>query len=54
MIQPPSTYRRKFPQWAPDLIQCFVPLEELHLPERFTQPPIKPIPRRKPHFDPFY
>jgi hypothetical protein len=54
MTKLPSSYRRNFPEWSPDLIQRFVPYEELNQPERYTQPPSKPRRRRKPPIDPFY
>lgn len=49
----PSTYRRNLPPWSPDLIQRFVPWEELRRPDNYT--PKRSRKRRDdpPPFDPF-
>lgn len=48
----PSDRLRRLPPWAPDLIQRFVPLEELHRKPAF-KPPAKRVIKDQP-FDPFY
>lgn len=47
----PSRYRRNFPEWAPDLIQRFVPNTELNRKENYRKPPKRVI--REEFLDPF-